>query len=224
MLRTLAGMTVPFVASPSWLPGAATGSAAPSRRAPDAGEGRPGAAASADEQRAPGSPLPAHPSAASRVPPPVPRALELELLGELAPFASFPDVTDLFVNSERGLWVDRGAGALHEPAWAAGEAEVRALAVRLVARGGRHLDEASPAVDVRLGSGIRVHAVLPPISTVGTLLSVRIPRAAGHSLAGLARLGMLDDPQLRRVERAVAERENLLITGAGGTGNTTWHL
>jgi pilus assembly protein CpaF len=63
--------------------------------------------------------------------------------------------------------------------------------------------------------------VLPPISTAGTLLSVRIPRAAGHSLDGLARLGMLDEVQLARVRHAVAERENLLITGAGGTGKTT---
>jgi len=197
-------MTVPFVATPSWLPEAA---------------------AEAAEAVAPGErPDPPHPSEPHELPPSLPRVLELDLLGELAPFAGVSDVTDLFVNSERGLWIDRGAGAVHEPAWAAAEAEVRALAVRLVARGGRHLDEASPAVDVRLGSGIRVHAVLPPISTAGTLLSVRIPRAAGHSLGGLARLGMLDDAQLARVRRAVAERENLLITGAGGTGNTTCNL
>lgn len=220
LLRTLAGMPVPFVATPSWLPDVPAEAVAPPERSRRAGGAHPAGASPDGAFRAPDSPHSAHAAAPDGIAP-VPRALELELLGELAPFASAPDVTDLFVNGERGLWIDRGAGAVHEPAWVADEAGVRALAIRLVARGGRHLDEASPAVDVRLGSGIRVHAVLPPISTAGTLLSVRIPRAAGHSLRGLARLGMLDDVQLARVLHAVAERENLLITGAGGTGKTT---
>ena len=93
--------------------------------------------------------------------------------------------------------------------------------MRLIARGGRHIDEATPAVDVRLGRGIRVHAVLPPVSTVGTLLSVRVPRAAGFPLAALARAGMLDAAQEAMLRDAVATRKNVLVTGAGGAGKTT---
>ncbi|HEY6799338.1 MAG TPA: ATPase, T2SS/T4P/T4SS family, partial [Agromyces sp.] len=146
---------------------------------------------------------------------------DLAVLGPLAPFAASGPVTDLFVNGAKGLWVDRGAGPEREAAWMAGEAEVRALAVHLIARGGRHIDEATPTVDVRLGRGIRIHAVLPPISTVGTLLSVRVPRAAGFPLAALARAGMLDPPQESMLRDAVAMRRNLLVTGAGGAGKTT---
>ncbi|UOE46022.1 TadA family conjugal transfer-associated ATPase [Agromyces larvae] len=143
------------------------------------------------------------------------------MLGPLAPYAADGPVTDLFVNGEAGLWVDRGAGAERHPAWRADEPQVRALAVQLVARGGRHIDEATPAVDVRLGRGIRVHAVLPPISTIGTVISVRVPRAAGFSLAALARAGMLDGAQEARLRTAVADRANLLVTGAAGSGKTT---
>ncbi len=144
------------------------------------------------------------------------------MLGPLAPFAASGPVTDLFVNGGRGLWIDRGAGPEREPAWSADEGDVRALAVQLVARGGRHIDEATPCVDVRLGGGIRVHAVLPPVSTDGTLISVRVPRAGGFPLAALARAGMFDDAQEAVLRRAVAERrENLLVTGAGGAGKTT---
>ncbi|BDZ53881.1 hypothetical protein GCM10025870_09540 [Agromyces marinus] len=146
---------------------------------------------------------------------------DLAELGPLGPYADDPAVTDLFVNGERGLWVDRGSGAEREPGWHAAEAEVRALAIRLVARGGRHVDESTPAVDVRLGRGIRVHAAIPPISTTGTLLSVRIPRAAGARLADLTRTGMLDADTEARLRGAVHDRRNLLITGAGGTGKTT---
>ncbi|WP_255368852.1 TadA family conjugal transfer-associated ATPase [Agromyces sp. CF514] len=142
-------------------------------------------------------------------------------LGPLARFAASGDVTDLFLNGSMGLWVDRGAGPEREPGWVADEPEVRALAVRLIARGGRHIDEATPAVDVRLGRGIRVHAVLPPVSTTGTLLSIRIPRASGVRLDGLARSGMLSPDDELVLRAAVRDRQNLLITGAGGTGKTT---
>lgn len=65
------------------------------------------------------------------------------------------------------------------------------------------------------------HAVLPPISTAGTLLSIRIPGRATLRLSDLLRLGTLTPAQCALVERAVASRSNLLVTGAGGAGKTT---
>ncbi|MCP2371184.1 pilus assembly protein CpaF [Agromyces terreus] len=146
---------------------------------------------------------------------------ELDALGPLAPFAASADVTDLFVNGAAGLWVDRGRGAEHRPEWVAEESVVRALAVRLIAKGGRHIDEATPAVDVRLGRGIRIHAVLPPLAAEGTLLSVRIPRPGGFTLDSLVRAEAIDAEGARILREAVASRKNLLVTGAGGTGKTT---
>ncbi|AMB59388.1 CpaF family protein [Microterricola viridarii] len=169
------------------------------------------------------------------------------MLGALAAHAEDPAVTDLFVNGDAGLWVDRGGGAQRVAGWHLDEAEVRALAVHLIALGGRHVDEATPCVDVRLGDGIRVHAVLPPVSSTGTLLSVRLPQAAGFTLAELERAGMFGDAATgatahgvtkqgateqgateqagtalgERLRRAVAGRENILVTGAAGSGKTT---
>ena len=111
-------------------------------------------------------------------------------LGPLARYAASAGVTDLFVNGEAGLWIDAGFGPVREPGWRCAEVEVRALAVRLIALGGRHIDEASPCVDVRLADGIRVHAVLPPVSSTGTLLSIRLPRLERPRLAELAAAGL----------------------------------
>jgi pilus assembly protein CpaF len=101
------------------------------------------------------------------------------------------------------------------------EPEARELAVRLVALGGRHVDEASPCVDTRLDDGIRVHAVLPPISPSGTLLSIRLPRAERLSVADLESAGFFASVPVATVTALVAQRVNLLITGAGGSGKTT---
>ncbi|GAA2043791.1 hypothetical protein GCM10009819_33150 [Agromyces tropicus] len=209
-------MPAPFVAVPSWEAEAALEWAPPDEPPSRA----VGGAAGPHAGRAAGSAaVPDVPADAARNDAEVSDAVDA--LGPLGPFAADARVTDLFVNGDRGLWVDRGAGAEREPAWRATEPEVRALAVRLVARGGRHVDEATPAVDVRLGRGIRVHAAIPPVSTTGTLLSIRLPRAAGVPLSALAAGGMLDATTEERLRAAVLERRNLLVTGAGGTGKTT---
>jgi pilus assembly protein CpaF len=149
--------------------------------------------------------------------------LDVSALGPLALFAAEPGITDLFVNGEAGLWTDAGPGLLHRPEWTSSEPAIRALAVRLVALGGRHIDEASPCVDVRLADGIRVHAVLPPVSSTGTLLSIRLPHADRFSLDELAANGLCrtGDGFLERLRTAVTARQNLLITGAAGSGKTT---
>jgi pilus assembly protein CpaF len=142
--------------------------------------------------------------------------------GPLGPFLMSADVTDLFINGEGGgLWIDRGDGLQRDGSLTLTEKEVRALAVRLIALGGRHIDEAAPCVDVRLHGGVRVHAVLPPVSVIGTLISVRVPQVRRRSLGELGDAGMFDAAQAEDLVRAVSERTNLLITGAAGSGKTT---
>lgn len=130
-------------------------------------------------------------------------------------------VTDLFVTGSGELWSDGTHGLRREDGWDADEAAVRSLAIRLIAQGGRHIDEATPFIDVRLLDGVRVHATLPPISTGGTLLSVRIPSRDSPQLPDLVARGTLEQKQLEALLKAVAARANLLITGAGGAGKTT---
>jgi pilus assembly protein CpaF len=127
---------------------------------------------------------------------------------ELGPLVGDPDVTDVFANGAGPVWVDRGAGLTRSDI-VLDEQRVRKLAVRLISLGGRHIDEASPCVDVRLDDGIRVHAVLPPVSPSGTLLSIRLP--------SIAMIEVHDD----RLRALIAARTNLLVTGAGGSGKTT---
>lgn len=151
--------------------------------------------------------------------------LRLRLAAEFGPLGAYlvaAGVTDLFLNGERGgLWVDRGDGLRKDESLALTEREIRELAVRLIALGGRHIDEATPCVDVRLSGGVRVHAVLPPVSVTGTLVSIRVPQVRRRNLAELGAVGMFDAAASAALTSAVVDRTNLLITGAAGTGKTT---
>jgi pilus assembly protein CpaF len=142
-------------------------------------------------------------------------------LERLAPHLEDPRITDAFLNGPDRLYLDRGEGAVRVDGWEASEEEVRDLAVALISVGGRHIDDATPCVDVRLESGARVHAVLPPVSTGGTLVSLRIPRLVAPGLDELAAHGMMSASALAWVRGIAAARENLLITGAAGSGKTT---
>ncbi len=142
-------------------------------------------------------------------------------LEPLSRYLDDPEVTDLFVNGSSGLFVDRGAGAVPAPEWRAREEDVRDLAVALIALGDRHIDDATPCVDVRLEGGIRVHAVLPPVAAEGTVISIRVPRLGSPDLEALQSTGMFDAVTRGRLEDLVGARENLLITGAAGAGKTT---
>lgn len=147
---------------------------------------------------------------------------QAEAFGPLAGYVADGEVTDMFINGMSGLWVDRGTGLVLDRSWRApNEQSLRELAVRIVAAGGRHLDDATPCVDVRIGDGIRVHAVLPPVSVAGTLISIRAPRTHRLSFADLAQAGFFYQGAEDVIRHALETRANLLISGAGGSGKTT---
>ena len=142
----------------------------------------------------------------------------------LDPFAEFLDdaeVTDILVNGSAGLFVDRGRGAERIAAWRAAERDVRELAVAFVGLGGRHIDDATPCVDVRLDGGLRVHAVLPPVAPDGTAISIRVPRMGMPRLDDLQRRGLVDERGRAWLAELVARRANVLVSGAAGAGKTT---
>jgi pilus assembly protein CpaF len=122
----------------------------------------------------------------------------------------------------RGSGVARGVAPGEFGPLATVVAERGVTDVFLIALGGRHLDEAAPAVDVRLGDGVRVHAVLPPVSRGGALVSVRLPAEQRPSLDDLDAASFFADVPVARIRELVACRANLLVTGAGGSGKTTF--
>ena len=162
-----------------------------------------------------------------RGPPTRTEALSLEAkraLGGLISILDLPDLRDILVHVTEGegsLWIDRSGRLERVPGWSASPAAVRALAISLISAGGRHIDELRPFADVRIGDGIRVHAVLSPISTSGTCVSVRVPRLTPLTFSQLADAGLCAPPLAAGLRRAVRARKNLLITGGTGTGKTT---
>ncbi|MGH8895400.1 MAG: TadA family conjugal transfer-associated ATPase, partial [Actinomycetes bacterium] len=146
---------------------------------------------------------------------------ELTGAGPLDDLLAEHEVSDVLVNGPGEVWVDRGRGLEPTSVRFPDEAAVRRLAQRLAASAGRRLDVAQPAVDARLADGTRLHAVLPPVSPTGALISLRVSRRRTFSLDELVdrrtvTTGLAD--VLRAIVRA---RASFLVTGGTGTGKTT---
>jgi pilus assembly protein CpaF len=142
-------------------------------------------------------------------------------LGELAPLLRDDRVTEVMVNGTRGVWVER-EGRLEETAIRFADAEeILVLIERLVAPLGRRIDLASPLVDARLPDGSRVHAVIPPISLVGPVLTIRRFGQRALSPDDLVRNGTLPPDAMAYLVRAVRERRSVLVSGGTSSGKTT---
>ena len=151
---------------------------------------------------------------------------ELVGAGPLQVLLDAPGTTDVLVNGPREVWVDGdggpgGDGLRRVPVDLGDEAAVRALAVRLAAGAGRRLDDASPCVDARLPDGVRLHAVLPPVSPAGTVVSLRVPRRRALDLPRLVAGGAVPGAWAPVLRALVRRRLAFLVSGGTGAGKTT---
>ncbi|GAB3813930.1 TadA family conjugal transfer-associated ATPase [Kribbella italica] len=141
--------------------------------------------------------------------------------GPLDRLLTEPGITDVLVNGPNEVYVDRGSGLERIPLRTGDEPSVRRLATRLAAAAGRRLDDSSPYVDVRLPDGTRFHAVLAPIASPGTCLSLRVPSRKVLALEDLVAAGSLPPPGIAVLRDLLDARLAFLISGGTGTGKTT---
>lgn len=142
-------------------------------------------------------------------------------LGPLQEVVERDGVTDVLVNPGGQVWLDDGDGLRRTGMSLGDEGRVRAFAVRLATRCGRRLDEAMPWVDGQLPGGVRLHAVLPPISAAGTVISLRVPPRSALGLDDLHRLGTFDSQVLELLSAIVRARLSVVVSGGTGSGKTT---
>jgi len=141
-------------------------------------------------------------------------------LGPLAPLLRDDRVSEVMVNGSRGVWIERD-GRLEQTGVRLSDDEILVIIERLVAPLGRRIDLATPLVDARLPDGSRVHAVIPPISLAGPILTIRrfTERALGPD--DLVRLGACERPVMDALLACVRERRSILVSGGTSSGKTT---
>lgn len=141
--------------------------------------------------------------------------------GPLQTLLEEDNITEIMVNGAKNIYIER-AGKIHRaPAAFESDDHVMRIIDRIVAPLGRRIDESSPYVDARLPDGSRVNAVIPPISLVGPVLTIRKFARDPITLEQLIEFGTLTPEAIQFLKACVESKLNIVISGGTGSGKTT---
>lgn len=141
--------------------------------------------------------------------------------GPIQPLLEDDTITEVMVNGARNIYVERAGKISRIPVAFESDEHVMRVIDRIVAPLGRRIDESSPYVDARLPDGSRVNAIIPPISLVGPVLTVRKFARNPITLEQLIEFGTITPEALQFLKACVESRLNLVISGGTGSGKTT---
>jgi pilus assembly protein CpaF len=142
-------------------------------------------------------------------------------LGPLEPLLKDPGISDIMVNGYDSVYVERNGRLVETNVRFKDQSHVRMIIDRIVSNIGRRIDDSSPIVDARLEDGSRVCAVIPPLSLIGPVLSIRRFGKKLLTTEDLLRNQTLTTGMLDFLSGCVEARLNVVISGGSGSGKTT---
>jgi len=149
-------------------------------------------------------------------------AAEILGLGPLQPLLEDDTITEIMVNGAKNIYIERKGKVHRVPVTFENNDHVMRIIDRIVAPLGRRIDESSPYVDARLADGSRVNAVIPPISLVGPVLTIRKFSRNPITVEQLIQFGSITQESVQFLKACVESRLNIIISGGTGSGKTTF--
>lgn len=145
---------------------------------------------------------------------------ELGGLGPLEPLLRDPQVTDVMVNGPDRVVVERAGELVDTPVRFDDDTHLLTVVARALGPLGVRLDRRQPFVDAMLPTGVRLHALIPPLADHPIVTLRRVP-ALVPDWDQLCAWGTVTPAVAERLRTAVSERRNLVVCGRAGVGKTT---
>ncbi len=142
-------------------------------------------------------------------------------LGPLQDLIDDETVSEIMVNGTKTIFVEKNGKLEKTKLFFYSEEELLNVINRIVSQVGRRIDKSSPMVDARLNDGSRVNAIIPPLSLVGPVLTIRKFSKVPFTLDKLEQLGSLDNTTKKILITSIKNKENIIISGGTGTGKTS---
>lgn len=142
-------------------------------------------------------------------------------LGPIEPLLADESITEIMVNGSKQIYIERTGKLFREPATFESDDHLMRIIDRIVAPLGRRIDESSPYVDARLPDGSRVNAIIPPISLVGPVLTIRKFARDPITVQQMIDFGTLTSESVEFLKACVIGKINIVISGGTGSGKTT---
>ncbi len=150
-------------------------------------------------------------------------AISAEILGfgPIETLLNDDSVSEVMVNGPKQVYVERNGKLEMTDVTFQDDDHVMRVIDRIVSPLGRRIDESSPMVDARLPDGSRINAVIPPISLVGPVLTIRKFAKDPLTTDDLIRFGTMTSEMVMFLDACVRGRLNIVVSGGTGSGKTT---
>jgi len=144
-------------------------------------------------------------------------------LGPIRPLMEDKSISEIMINGPHKIYIQRHGKIELSPVRFQDSRELMHTIQKILGESssGRRVDESSPYVDFSLPDGSRVNVILPPVSLIGPVVTIRKFSSEIETLEDLLRLEMLNQPMADFLTAAIHAKLNIIFSGATGTGKTT---
>lgn len=142
-------------------------------------------------------------------------------LGPIEQLIKDADVSEIMVNGPEQIFVERNGKLEQVPYVFRNNEHVLHIIDKIVSPLGRRIDESMPMVDARLPDGSRVNAIIPPLSLIGPVITIRKFSRDPLTIHDLVRFNTLTPKMATFLEACVKARLNIVISGGTGGGKTS---
>jgi len=142
-------------------------------------------------------------------------------LGPIEPLLKDETITEIMVNGPRKVYIEQKGRVYKTDITFENDEHVMRIIDRIVSPLGRRCDESQPYVDARLPDGSRVNAIIPPLSLVGPVITIRKFAKTPLTVEDLIRFGSLTPELVEFLKACVQARLNMVVSGGTGSGKTT---
>ncbi len=131
-------------------------------------------------------------------------------------------ITEVMINGHQNIFIEQKGRVRKLETSFESERRLEDVIQRIVGQAGREVNQANPIVDTRLPDGSRVNVVLPPVSLVGPVVTIRKFSKTPMTIEKLIEYGSLTRPIADFLEILVKARYNIFVSGGTGSGKTTF--
>ncbi len=136
-------------------------------------------------------------------------------------FLEDDDVSEIMINGPSQIYIERKGKTVLVPNKFPNDQALQAAVMNVARSVGRFFDNDNPRLDARLPDGSRVHACIPPLARIGTIVAIRKFRKEKLTVEQLVSYGSITKEGARLLDVIVKIGRNLIVSGATSSGKTS---
>ena len=131
------------------------------------------------------------------------------------------EVSEIMINGMESIFYEKNGVIYRYSENFESEEDLYLMIERIVSKHNRKVNLKEPIVDTKCPDGSRVHVVLPPVSVMGPVVTIRRFLNKARTLKDLIECGGISENAAEFLRDAIRNRKTLLISGGTSSGKTT---